>query len=381
MHTVNQTNMSTNQFVDVEGIRNGSNADEQNNPTQVSPQALLTSEITPTITSPIPPHQRQHMRFLHPQAMQHQHYHHQQPQHFQPSHCHHMTPTPICSACHVGMIPTAWHCPFTAPVTAHQIVHPAFESSSQYAPIPTDDVRHDVASAGHPTNATVVECVADVSTANASPTVEDSVQHADGAAECQQSPIETNNCTHQPMEEQQQQLQANYYQQDPKPEKPISQHQAAHVEPPPESHQRQPLLTNAPTFHRQLRNGLSDSYLPHRAANSAVVGHSASAHAVQPPDAIVRNSMEHVERIATAQQLFHRDFNSELKSGFYDRKSNGLDPGYVRLQRREPSATVSKDVPVEKPSMGDGDAGMVYAFRLMIQMHIACTIIDEHAFV
>lgn len=74
--------------------------------------------------------------------------------------------------------------------------------------------------------------------------------------------------------------------------------------------------------------------------------HAASATAVTSPatrrptsaalcdmDVIVRNSVECLGRMTEAQRRFYRDFDSELKNGFYDRKSNGLDPGYARLQR------------------------------------------------
>lgn len=74
---------------------------------------------------------------------------------------------------------------------------------------------------------------------------------------------------------------------------------------------------------------------------------------------IVRNSYDRVNRMNDAQQRFYRDFNDELKRGVYDRKSNGLDPGYARLHRhqRGSSARSQSQRSVERSMNAIGEGG------------------------
>lgn len=74
-------------------------------------------------------------------------------------------------------------------------------------------------------------------------------------------------------------------------------------------------------------------------------------HVVDDMDIIVRNSVDRDSRMHDAQQRFYRDFHSDLKSGVYDRRSNGLDPRNERQQQR-----VKRSTPRE--AMGDGVGGV-----------------------
>lgn len=232
---------------------------------------------------------------------------------------------PSCMACHVRMVPSGWHCP-CAQSKSPPMLQPVATPSDQPQARASFHCPHMMS--GYPYSA---------------PYCRPSVQYFAHPHQ----PV----CAGQPemhagaaAEQQQQQLDAN----------------AAQIEP------SQPMAASP----QSTRNGLEQTHSMQ--AEPTYVPAGVRADAVDDMDAIVRNSVDRVSRMHDAQRRFYRDFNSELKSGIYDRRSNGLDPRNMRQQQR-----LTRCTPREAMRDGCGGDGGGGAALDMVTTAVALTVVDK----
>lgn len=239
---------------------------------------------------------------------------------------------PSCMACNVRMVPSGWHCP-CAQSKSSPMLQPAASPTAMPPNTPCDQPQARASfhcphmMAGYPYSAQYYR---------------PSVQYF---AHPHQPVCAGPNGMHAASAEQQQ-LDPNAAQ------------TMASIDP------AQPMASSP----QSTRNGLEQTHSMQ--AEPTYVSAGGRAGAVDEMDAIVRNSVDRVSRMHDAQQRFYRDFNSELKSGIYDRRSNGLDPRNVRQQQRLTRCT-------PREAMRDGCGGDGGAALDMVTTAMALTVGDK----